>query len=241
MLNCVLIDDEQQCLDLLSAMIKAKFAGRLSVLAASTDAALGVELIKTLSPQLLFLDVEIPGFNGLQLLSQFPQRDFSVVFTTAHDRYALEALKTEAVDYLLKPISLQELTIAIEKAEKLATLRQQAQGKTAQHTHKILLPAAKGSLLVDTKEILHIESDNNYSNVYFVQRPRIVVARTLKTFDDQLSAKGFFRIHQSHLINLAHLQSYQSGEPGHAVLRDGTRLEIARRRRVLFLKAIGNL
>lgn len=238
MLDCVLIDDEQQCLDLLSVMIKTKFAEKLSVLAASTDAALGVELIKSLSPQLLFLDVEMPGFNGLQLLSQFPQRGFSVVFTTAHDRYALEALKTEAVDYLLKPISLPELAAAIEKAEKLATLKQGTKHSLLQH--KILLPSGKGAVLVAVNEIVRIEAVNNYSTVYFSDRPRLVIARTLKIFDDQLSDKGFFRIHQSHLINLAHLKSYQCGEPGHAVLTDGTRLEIARRRRVMFLKVIGS-
>ena len=240
MLNCIVIDDEQQCVDVLSIMITTKFADRLSLVAASTDAEQSINLIKTFGPQLLFLDVEMPGFSGLQLLSRFPNRDFDVVFTTAHDRYALEALKTEAMDYLLKPISLQELTAAVEKVEKRHFLKQQAQTSTGQ-PHKLLLPSAKGSVMVDLAEITHIESDNNYSLIYFTQGPRMVIARTLKIFDDQLSSKGFFRIHQSYLINLLHLKSYQSGEPGYAVLSNGTKLEIARRRRADFLKAIGNL
>ena len=147
MLDCFIIDDEQQCVDLLTAMIRAKFANRLSVRAAVTDPQQAMSLLRTDPPQLVFLDVEMPGFNGLQLLKEFPGRPFSVVFTTAHDRYALDALKNEAVDYLLKPISLDELYAAVEKVEKRWSAAETAAPR------KLAFPSGKGSVVVDLADI----------------------------------------------------------------------------------------
>ncbi|HUC80601.1 MAG TPA: LytTR family DNA-binding domain-containing protein [Flavisolibacter sp.] len=234
MLNCVIVDDEQHCIDLLSAMIQKKFTGRLTITATENDAAKAVELLQSTTPHLVFLDVEMPGCTGLQLLAKLPQRHFFVVFTTAHHQYALDAIKSEAVDYLLKPIGLDELEAAVEKCEKReALLRQDA---SAQQKKKLMLSTGKGTLVVETDDIIRIESNNNYSTIYFTNKPKILVTKTLKTFDEQLSDKGFFRVHQSHLVNLSHVQSIVNGEPGFILLSDGAKVEIARRRKFDFLK-----
>lgn len=239
MLSCVIIDDERHCIDALFAMIKIKFADQLLVKGTAHEAEKAEEVIRTGTPDIVFLDVEMPGATGLQILSRFPERTFEVIFTTAYDRYALEALKTEAIDYLLKPISIHELATAIEKARKHIELKKASQALQTAGANKIILPTGKGSMVIELKDIVRFESCNNYCTVFFTKAPKLVIARTLKVFEDQLqSRKNFFRIHQSHLINLDHLQSYRNGDPSYAILSDGTKVEISRRRKMDFLKAI---
>lgn len=237
MLNCMIVDDEQHCIDTLVAIIKAKFAARLIITHTSRNARQAIELLQKTTPDILFLDVEMPGCNGLQLLAEFPDRSFEVVFTTAYDRYALGALKEEAIDYLLKPISLWELQVAIEKCERKIEEKNLAASLPA--AKKLTLPTAQGALLANLSDIIRFESSNNYCTVFFTNRPKIVVAKTLKVFDEQLQDDGFFRVHQSHLINLRFAQSYENGEPSYVVLSNGEKIEIARRRKSDFLKMMG--
>jgi len=233
----MIVDDEQHCIDTLAAIIKAKFAARLTVTNTSRNAKLAIEQLKKSPPDILFLDVEMPGYNGLQLLSEFSERSFEVVFTTAYDRYALGALKEEAIDYLLKPISVSELQTAIEKCERKIHEKQIAAAIPS--AKKLVLPSAQGALLANLNDIIRFESSNNYCTVYFTNRPKLVVAKTLKVFDDQLQNDGFFRVHQSHLINMRSAQTYENGEPSYVVLSNGEKIEIARRRKSDFLKLMG--
>lgn len=237
MLNCMIVDDEQHCIDTLAAIIKAKFAARLTVMNTFRSAKLAIDHLKKSPPDILFLDVEMPGYNGLQLLSEFPERNFEVVFTTAYDRYALGALKEEAIDYLLKPISVGELQTAIEKCEK--KINEKRLAAAVPGVKKLMLASAQGGVLANLTDIIRFESSNNYCTVYFTNRPKLVVAKTLKIFDEQLQEDGFFRIHQSHLINMRFAQTYENGEPSYVVLSTGEKIEIARRRKSDFLKQLG--
>lgn len=232
----MIVDDEQHCIDTLTAIIKAKFAARLTVISTSRNAKLAIDLLKKTTPDILFLDVEMPAYNGLQLLAEFPDRNFEVVFTTAYDRYALGALKEEAIDYLLKPISVGELQTAVEKCERKVNEKKLAAGPAGK---KLVLSSTQGALLADLNDIIRLESSNNYCTVYFINRPKLVVAKTLKVFDDQLHNDGFFRVHQSHLINMRFAQTYENGEPSYVVLSNGEKIEIARRRKSDFLKVMG--
>lgn len=238
MLTCVIIDDEPNGVDLLCAMLRQKFAHRVTVAGTATDAESGARLITGLRPQLVFLDVEMPGENGLQMLAALPHRHFMVVFTTAYEQYALEALKTEATDYLLKPISLAELEAAVAKCERRAAQEVPTDAAGEILRKKILLPTGKGSLLVDLSDIIRFEADNNYSTAFFTGRPKLVLSRTLKIFEDQLCQRGFYRVHQSHLVNLRHVRHYEGGDVGYALLSDGSKVEVARRRKADFLKLI---
>ncbi len=236
MLSCVIIDDELHGIKLLSVMLEKRFADSVVLRGSACNAEAGIQLINDTLPDLVFLDVEMPGETGLQMLSHFPDRTFSVVFTTAHTGYALEAIKKEAADYLLKPIALDELTVALERCEK--RLAQQDAGQDKKATNTISLPTHKGLRVTLLSDIIRMEAENNYTIVHFAGIQKIVVARTLGLFEEKLKDAGFYRIHHSHLINMAHLVSYETGERSYASLTDGKKIEIARRRKSGFLKKI---
>lgn len=241
MLSCVIIDDEMHCVDALSAMIKKRCSTKIIIAGSTIDSSKAPDLIKRVNPDVVFLDVEMPGFTGMQVLSHFPEKNFCLVFTTAHDRYALQALKTGATDYLLKPISVGELNAAIDKCivQKLGGVSLNTEDAG---THqKIMIASSKGIMLADLKDIIRIESSSNYCTFYFTNKPTITVAKTLKEFDEYLKPDGFFRVHQSHLINLLHLESYESGTTDYVVLSNKEKIEISRRRKADFLEKLATL
>jgi len=243
MLNCVIIDDELNCIDALSAMIKKKFSDKIKVIGTTIEAQEAAELIKRMNPDVVFLDVEMPGYNGMQVLSHFPEKNFAIVFTTAHDKYALKALKAEATDYLLKPINIGELQAAIEKCifQKELGLYKNDSADKKNTNQKIMLSSTKGILLADVKDIIRIEASNNYCTFYFINKPKLTVAKTLKEFDEYLRNNNFFRVHQSHLINLLFVEYYESGVTDYVVLTNKEKIEISRRRKAEFLEKLSSL
>ncbi|RYY56828.1 MAG: response regulator transcription factor [Chitinophagaceae bacterium] len=242
MINCIIVDDEQHCVDTLTAMLQAKFADSVTVSASTTDSRKAAKLIAEHSPHIVFLDVEMPHITGIQLMHSFARRDFAVIFTTAHDRYALQALKTEAVDYLLKPISLSELGEAIDKAsQRLVQLRPAASPKAEQPNQKLLVPTSNGLLAANIPDIIRVESSSNYCTFYITGKPKIVVARTLKEYEEILVPSGFFRVHQSHLINLSHVEYFKPGLEEYVILTNGDQVEVSRRRKTEFLQKLATL
>ncbi len=240
MINCIIVDDEQQGIDTLVAMLNARFAGRVTVVATTTDSRKASALIAQHSPQVVFLDIEMPHVNGIQLMHSLADRNFVVIFTTAHDRYALQAIKTAAVDYLLKPISMDELTEAVERAE-LRLQQMEPQGGAKSSHQKLLLPTASGLLAASILDIIRVESSSNYCTFYIASKPKIVVAKTLKEYEEQLAPHDFFRIHQSHLINLHHVEYFHPGLEEYVILTNGEQIEVSRRRKAEFLQRLGEL
>ena len=242
MLSCVIIDDEMHCVDALAAMIKKRFSDKIKVSGSTIDSLEAAELIKRVNPDVVFLDVEMPNFSGMQVLSHFPEKNFCLVFTTAHDRYALQALKTGATDYLLKPINIGELSAAIDKCITQKAPGFQPVGEEEGTTHqKIMIASIKGILLADVKDIIRIESSSNYCTFHFINKPTITVAKTLKEFDEYLKHDKFFRVHQSHLINLLHVESYETGTTDYVVMSNKEKIEISRRRKADFLEKLSTL
>lgn len=240
MLKTIIIDDEQHCADVLKAMLEQKFGDTIKLEAVANSADEGRVLIKHMKPDLIFLDVEMPVQTGLDLLASLDKIDFEIIFTTAHEQYALRAIKLNALDYLLKPFSIEELEAAIEKckAKKLQTLNPENMQalvgnlkSTTPDNKKIGLPTSNGTRYVPIKEILRIEADSNYSTVYFTNKTKLVLAKTLKEFDEMLSPYNFFRVHNSHLINLSELQQYTNRDGDHVVMNDGSHVEVSRRRK----------
>ncbi len=234
MLRCYILDDEQNAVDALTAMLKKKFADKTIVCGSSVKASVAIGEIESVQPDIVFLDVEMPEMTGLDVLKQFPERNFYVIFTTAHEKYALPALKVSATDYLMKPLSPQDVFDALQKciAKKPETT------VNASGQHRITLATAQELLLVNTDDIIRIEASNNYSHFYFTNRPKVIVSKTLKEFDEQLSGHDFYRVHQSHLINLNHVLSVNSHDGDHALLTQNHRVEISRRKKVEFLQLI---
>lgn len=231
MLKCYVLDDERHAVDALCGMLKKKFATTVDVCGCETKASVAIEEIERLLPDVLFLDVEMPEMNGLEVLRQFPHRAFHVIFTTAHEKYALPALKAAAVDYLVKPLSPQDVHEALQRCAA-------RQRPTAQSPQWITLTTLGETVVVHPDDIIRIEATNNYSVFYFTNRPKLVVSKTLKEFDDQLSPLHFFRVHQSHLINLKHIVSVNSNDGDYALLAQAHRVEISRRRKAEFLQRL---
>lgn len=242
MLNCVIIDDEQHCIDTLSVMLKEVYAKSVRLLGTACDSRKAAALIAHHQPQIVFMDVEMPHINGIQLMHSFVQRNFAVVFTTAHDKYALQALKTEAVDYLLKPISFVELGEAIEKATLRLKQMEPVAAKKINPVHqKLLLPTNNGLFAADINDIIRVESNSNYSNFYIGNKPKIVVSKTLKEYEEILTPSGFFRVHLSHLINLRFVEYFHPGLEEYVILKNGEKIEVSRRRKVEFLQKLSSL
>ena len=191
-----------------------------------------IDEIDALQPDVLFLDVEMHGMNGIEVVRHFPQRKFNIIFTTAHERYALPALKAAATDYLVKPLSPQDVYDALQKCMTPGTVTADPKPAIA---HRITLSTASEILVVDTDEIIRVEADNNYSQFYFINRPKILISKTLKEFEELLLPHNFFRVHQSHLINLMHVESVLSEDGGYVVMKQGHKVEISRRRKADFL------
>lgn len=234
MLKCYILDDEQHAIDALTAMLKKKFAQQVTICGSNIYANTALEEIDEQQPDVLFLDVEMPAMNGLEVLKHFPERKFHVIFTTAHEKYALPALKASATDYLVKPLSPQDVFEAIQKC--LARKTEAELNRNADN--RISISTSSGLLVINTDDIVHVEAHNNYSHFHFTNRPKVIVSKTLGEFDALLLPFNFFRVHQSHLINIKHVESVHSSDGDFAMLSGNHRVEISRRRKAEFMQLL---
>ena len=251
MIQALIIDDEPGNREFLIGLI-ADYCPEIKILGEAHDLTSGVEAIKEHRPDLVFLDIQMPGGSGFDLLDQMSTTSlhFEVIFTTAFDQYAIQAFRYSALDYLLKPIHPLQLTEAIskvrirkEKAEQLERLknfRDIMDGKQEKISH-IILTSANGQQRAEISDIIRCEADRNYTRIYMKNDKRIVATRSLKEFDELLTPFGFLRIHQSHLINLKMFQTYHRPKDsggGMVELSDGSRLEVSRGKKKILLEAI---
>lgn len=199
--------------------------------------------IKELQPDLLFLDVQLPDGSGFDILELLPNLNFNIIFVSAYDKYAINAFKFSAIDYLLKPVEPDLLVRAIEKSKKEDQLKSM-EGKlnvllsNKNNVEKIALPSSNGLELIKLNDIIYCQADSNYTIFHLIGGEKILVSRSLKEYDDILSQQGFFRIHQSYLIKLSYVKKYVKGEGGTVILENGKELDVSRRRKEGFLKAI---
>ncbi|SEV94945.1 two component transcriptional regulator, LytTR family [Chitinophaga sp. YR573] len=246
-IRAIIVDDEQHCIEALHTMLQKK-CPEVTVVGSVNSVKDARDMISELQPDVVFLDVEMPHQNGFELLKLFDKINFDVIFTTAYEQYALKAIKFNALDYLLKPFSVKELQDAIQKC----TSRRNGPASEAQHspievflqnmktlhqTHKkIALPTINGLVFMPVQNIVRCESTGNYTRIFFTDKKNLMVSRPLKEFEELLTDVDFFRVHNSHLINLQQMQSYIQGEGGFALMSDGTQVEVSRRRKADFLK-----
>jgi two-component system LytT family response regulator len=240
MLKAVILDDEERGSSLLTRKLES-FEDELEVAAVFNDPYKALSKIVDLQPDVLFLDVEMPGLNGFQFLEKLGSFNFQVVFTTAYDTYTLEALRLSAVDYLLKPIDEEELHTAIFRLKK----RFSANDKNAKDADKpsrnrLALPTAEGVYLVDKASIVRVEAMSNYSTFYLNDHKKIVVSKTLKEYENVLTDAFFLRINRSVIVNLAYIIKYRKGDGGTLEMSDGTEVEVsASRKEALVDKLFG--
>jgi two-component system LytT family response regulator len=244
MIKAILIDDEAHCLDTLSILLK-EYCPDVQVMDQCRSAKSGLQAIEKTNPDLVFLDIEMPGMNGFEMLEQFSEIPFAIVFTTGYDQYAIKAIHFSALDYLLKPIDPQELISAVKKvqeqrhrpvAEQFQMLLQQIQDKNHQF-NKIAVPTAEGFELIPADEVVRCEADDNYTHLFLKSKNKITACRTLKEMEEQLHDFSFFvRVHHSYLVNLNEVTKYIRGEGGYLVMSDGSSVNVSRSRKDSLLK-----
>lgn len=241
-MNAVIIDDEKNALEVLQLQLN-QFCADVNVVAAANGGIKGIEAIKKYKPELVFLDIEMPHKNGFDVLNETKECNYKVVFTTAYDQFAIKAFKFSAIDYLLKPIDITELQQAVEKArqaaqgnleEKMKLFFQQYQPQA--NKELIALPVGDAMQFFKANDIVRCESDSNYTYIFLTSGKKILLAKTLKEIEESLLGLSFFRIHQSHLINMNHVNRFSKSEGSYVVMSDGSNLNISRNRKELFME-----
>jgi len=241
-LSALIVDDEVNAISNLKNLI-ATYCPAINVIDTATGAESAAILIHDLKPDVLFLDISMPRKNGFDLLNSlhyFP----SVVFVTAYEKYALTAIKASAVDYLLKPVNISELITVEDKLLKIHAMKRGSGYENYNSTvsnlvtmiqnpgtiRNITLPGTDGYTITDINNILYLEGMNNYTAFHMVDRPKILVSKTLKEFEELLSDSGFIRIHKSSIINIRHLKKVNIDDTVSAQMADGSILAVSRRR-----------
>ena len=243
MIRTVVIEDEEHSRKMLLEMLH-EHCKQIHVVAEANSVKTGLAAITQQMPQLVFLDIELQSETSFEILEKLPEINFELVFTTAFDHYALKAVKFCAIDYLLKPIDLKELQIAVAKAEKRlnrAYLNRNLEvlvnnlKSGSQINHKIALSTLEGLLFVNVSDIIYCESNGPYTHFILKQTGKIVTSKHLKEYENLLSGYDFFRIHKSYLINLREIQKYIRGEGGQLIMSNGAALSVSKQRKEDFL------
>jgi two-component system LytT family response regulator len=247
-MKAILVDDEKDYLVILQALL-ARHAPHVEVIAACTDPRDAVVKIRTLKPHVVFLDIQMPGLTGFEMLSEVGRKDFDVIFTTSHDGFAMKALKLGALDYLLKPIDAEELKEAVKKitlrqadsaSEQLEMLMSYFRPEK-QRTRRVALTASDHLVFVQTNEIVYCESDSNYTTFFLVNGEKIVISKTLKDVEEILEGDDFFRIHASYLVNMKHVQKFTRGDGGFVVMSNNKQLSVSRKKKDEFFEMFSRL
>ncbi len=244
MLRTIIIDDEKRGRSVLQQMLHKYCSGTVEIVAMAESADAGRKAIAECSPDLVFLDVEMPKESGLELLQSFGKIDFEVIFVTAHENYAIQAIKMSALDYLLKPVNLKELKDAVARAEEKikagkSPVAVESFLQTMKSAHsKIGLPTRIGVVFVQINDILRCESESNYTTIFLANGEKHTSAKTLKDFEQLLTEYNFIRIHQSHLVNALHIKQYLKGDGGTIILTDNSTVEVSRRHKEELMKRL---
>lgn len=238
MIRVILVDDEVSCTDILHWQLET-YCPEVKVEAICNSAADALVKIPELKPDLVFMDIEMPGMNAFELLSRLKPLRFPVIFITAYNQFALQAFKENAVDYLLKPIEKFDLIAAVDKArlrvgneetEKMDRLIRMFSEQMT-NNRKIALPTNDGVSFVNVDQIVRCESDSNYTYIFLQSGEKIVITKTLKQIEESLADYPFYRVHQSHLVNLHHIVKFAKDSGGYLVMSDKSNITVARQRK----------
>jgi two-component system LytT family response regulator len=244
-LKAILVDDELSSLQNLEQKL-TEFCPDIAIAATTRRPEEAILLIRQHRPDVIFLDIEMPRMNGFRMLDELGELDFDIIFTTAYNHYAVDAIRISAFDYLMKPVAIKDLQGAVERLarqrrvqtkDKLDVLKQSLSPVKSQD-EKIAVPTTEGLEFIPIRDILHIESSSNYSRLFFLEGKSLLVTRLLKEFEDLLLPYHFFRVHNSHLINLKHIKRYIRGEGGQVVMQNGDVIDVSRRKKEEFLRLI---
>lgn len=247
MIQTIIIDEEQPCIDRLSSILSENHQDTIQLCASFRSLASGMEGIKKVKPELVFLDVMPENDTAFDLLQRLGRFDFELVFTTAYETYAVKAFKCGALDYLLKPVEADDLKQTIDKLkERILSHQLLSRLEVLMHnlddvrnfSKRIAVPTMSGLTFLNIQDIIRCQSDVNYTTLFLANSRPLLVSKTLKEFEELLQGYHFFRVHNSHLINLHHLKSYNKGKGGYVIMNDNSEIEVSTRRKVCFLKTL---
>jgi two-component system, LytTR family, response regulator len=246
-ITAVLIDDEMNNLDNLHQLLK-RHCPEVQVMATALNAEEGRRIILENQPDLVLLDIEMPGKNGFDLLKSLPQYDFEVIFVTAYDQYGIQAVKFSAIDYLLKPINPDELQLAINKViSKNRSKKQNLQLENLlrifqqqKEDQRIALPTQKETRFIATGDIVRCESSNNYTSFVLANKEMILVSRPIYEYEELLGNYGFIRCHQSHLVNRKYIKSLIREDGGYLLMENGEQIPVSRGKKDFVIGALKN-
>lgn len=253
MIRTIIIDDELSAVNVLSLLLKKKCAAEVEIIATSSSPTEGLALIMQHQPDLVFLDIEMPGMTGIDLLRSFDKPGFRVIFVTAYDAFAVEAFKLSALDYLLKPVEAEDIIRAVNKVKNdiskgqnpISSQLQQLEKILMHNTHaaetKIGIGMADKIIFINIPDILYCEASGAYTNVFLQDGSKLMASKLLGEFETQLADHKFFRIHHSYLINLNAVKEFQKHDGGYVIMDNKKQLEVSQRKRKDFLDAIDDL
>jgi len=244
MIKSIIVDDEKLSRNTLKKLLELH-CPEVEVVAECEDAGSASVQVASLKPDLVFLDVAMPGKNGIEFLREYEEINFEVIFVTAHDKYVLQAIRFAAVDYLSKPVEELQLITAVANARKriasksanqhMEIFLHNMQQKTNQQEMQLCVPSVKGFQVIKISDIIYCEADNTYTNIYLLNNQKLMASRPLIDYETILQDSSFVRIHKSYLINMKHLKEYQKGEGGTAIMSNGKQLDVSRRKKESFI------
>jgi len=246
-MRALIIDDEQDGTSTLKKMLDQN-CRHVDVVGTSANAFDGRKQLEELKPDLVFLDIQMPGMSGLDMLAEMDTRNFEVIFVTAHNQYMLQALQFSAADYLLKPVDEDRLAEAMQRVEKrllqkddnrsIDALLYNLQKAGSPNEMKLCIPTLKGFVVLKLEDIIVCEAEKNYTIIHLKDKKSITVSRPLLDYEKILEGTTFLRVHRTFLINLQHVKEYHRGEGGVVIMSNGAEVEISRRRKEEFLSKI---
>lgn len=231
MIKAIIIDDEVQGRKLLNVLIETH-CPQITIMEECVDLPNGVKAIRKHKPDLIFLDIEMPGHSGLDILDFFDEKeiDFGIIFTTAYNEYAVKAFKLSAVDYLLKPISGDDLEQAVDRFEKrfLNQKKENSAASVDKKDNKIAIPVGQSIKFIDLDDVIYLKAENTYTEIHLQNNSKLLVSRTLKNFEEVLEGNSnFFRCHKSYIINRQYVLDYVKSDGGYLVLKPKTQIPIS--------------
>lgn len=246
-MKAILVDDEPDGLKTLQKLLELH-CRQVEVIATCTNAIAARHEIELQKPDVVFLDIQMPGKSGIEMMRELTDKNFEVIFVTAHNEYMLQALQYSAADYLLKPVDEERLIEAVERAEKKLAEEKKHEltetllyniGKAGMPSEmKLCLPTMKGFLILDLDEIIYCEAERSYTIFHIDNKKPITVSKPLLEYESTLVNTSFFRIHKSFLINLKHVKEYHRGEGGSVFMSNNAEIEVSRRKKDQFLQKI---
>lgn len=247
MKKIVIIDDENRTRELIARMIDS-FGFDVVTIPEGENVQSGIEAIEKHQPDIVFLDIQMPDGTGFDVIRSIEDKNFEVIFITAHEEFAIKAIKFSALDYLLKPVDTTELKAALEKA--LSTIDEKKESSQFDALQKNIQPTEKRRLVLKTQESVHVveldqiircEADRNYTSFFLKDGKKILVSKTLKEYETLLSAHNFLRVQQSHLVNIDFVDRYDKKNGGAVVMKDGSEVPLSPAKRDLFFKRLENI